>query len=77
MTDFVLLRMQMSALMVHMQAVIAAIDQEAGAGAVVGGEDGGYGTCPNCKASGDKIVDDSTIGRKISRCTVCGTEWDR
>lgn len=65
---------QLYAIRAHVDALILAMESEAGVPAA-GREPG---SCPECGADPDKVKDESTLdGTKRSRCTECRHEWIR
>lgn len=64
---------QLYALRAHLDAMIVAAEAEAGTSAPREA-----GSCPQCGASADTLLDTSTLdGTKRSRCAHCGHEWER
>lgn len=66
---------QAYALRMQIDALVMALEAAEGVAQPVQPE---AGSCPQCGASSDHVVDNSTLdGTKRSRCTNCGAKWER
>lgn len=66
------LRVQLAALAVHLDAVAQLLR----AAATNGQPSEPKTVCPACRAGEEFLEDASTIGHRMVRCTKCMAEWD-